>query len=89
MPKYGDSPSRFAAYVVYQDTKPRKGKQDQAYTARLSAYPTLEAAKLGIAKNEDDLRHPNTYGGLIDWGPRDEWERKYRIFKVTYAQVIP
>lgn len=83
MPKYGAAP---AAFVVMQDCKPRKGKPGEPYTARMGGYQSLKDAKDAIKKNERDIRNPNTFGGLIDWGD-DLWDRHYRIYKAEYVEV--
>ena len=83
MPKYGAKP---ACYTVMQDSKPGKSK-GEAYTSRMGNYDSLDEAKKAIAENERELRHPNTYGGLIDWGPLDMWHRSYRIFKAEYTEI--
>lgn len=85
-PAYGSSPATFAPFVVYCDYKPKGRRAYEPYTSRLGGYASLKEAKRAIAANDKELRSPNTYGGLIDWG-EDDTERKYRIFECVYTQV--
>ena len=83
IPAYGGDP---ATYVVYTDAKPRKGKPGTPFTSRMAGFYSLEEARKAIEENEREIRHPNSYGGLIDWGD-DNWHRHYRIFKAEYIEV--
>ena len=74
------------AFVVMVDYKPRKSNAGNPYSRRLGGYATLQLAKIAIQNHEKDMREPNTFGGLIDWG-KDEWIREYRVFSAVYDLV--
>ena len=83
MAKYGIDPPKF---VVYQDWKPKKPENGIPNTSRMGGYNTLEEAKIAIVENEQEMRRPPSYGGLIDWG-EDTGQRKYRIYECNYTEV--
>lgn len=52
---------------------------------RVGFYKDEAAARDGIKKDRHEMANPNTYGGLIDWGPQGR--REYRLFKAEWNEV--